>query len=107
MKTNDRMAVARLADQANNPGNAAPGAARPVEVEVLSVPSVSSTASPVGLLAADVWEGKRSSVVRDPAVVNTKASVLTALKASQIVVNRAMTGTALGTQLARHKCKRG
>jgi hypothetical protein len=42
--------------------------------------------------------------------VNTRASVLTALvgeKSSQILVNRAMAGIALGTQLAQHKRKRG
>jgi hypothetical protein len=42
--------------------------------------------------------------------VNTRASVLTALvgeRSSQILVNRAMAGIALGTQLAQHNRKRG
>ncbi len=95
---NDKTKVAKLAAHASNPGRGAPGAAKPVEVEVeLDVALLA--AAPVAELALEleVDEGTpNSSPVRVPTVVNTRAPVLLVVPvtggyASQKVAKRVMT----------------
>ena len=93
---NERMNVAKLANQAKNPGTASPGAARPLDDEVVEVPALPA-ASRVALVAAvevAVVEGSANpSPVRVPAVVNTKAEALVlGPKSSQMDSRRVMTG---------------
>lgn len=83
-----------MANQARNPGTATPGAARPLDDDVVPLLAAVSRVALLDAVEAAVVEGSANpSPVRVPAVVNTKAETLVlAGKSSQMDSRRVMTG---------------
>jgi hypothetical protein len=95
---NDRIKVAKLANQATNPGTAAPGTARAREVEVVaasvSPPALVWLVLVAWLVGEEVDEARPNPPplsVRLETAVNTRALVVTGVpKSSQRVARRVM-----------------